>query len=248
MKAMNKHIRLKQLQVSYPLITGESTSLKSTVLSALKGKRVVVEEHKALNNISLDIREGDRICLIGSNGAGKSTLLRTLAGILTPLSGSITVEGNISSLLDFATGFEMEMTGYENIIIRGMLLGMTRSEILNKRDAIAEFAELGDFINQPIKTYSSGMFVRLAFAVATSIEPDILIIDEIVGAGDASFTEKANARMEMMLDKGSIIVMATHSTELALRLCNRAIWLDKGNIVMDGKVSEVLEEYLNGKV
>ncbi|WP_370279662.1 ABC transporter ATP-binding protein [Pontibacterium sp.] len=245
---MNKHIRLKQLQVSYPLITGESTSLKSTVLSALKGKRVVVEEHKALNNISLDIREGDRICLIGSNGAGKSTLLRTLAGILTPLSGSITVEGNISSLLDFATGFEMEMTGYENIIIRGMLLGMTRSEILNKRDAIAEFAELGDFINQPIKTYSSGMFVRLAFAVATSIEPDILIIDEIVGAGDASFTEKANARMEMMLDKGSIIVMATHSTELALRLCNRAIWLDKGNIVMDGKVSEVLEEYLNGKV
>ncbi len=142
----------------------------------------------------------------------------------------------------------MEMTGYENIIIRGMLLGMTRSEILNKRDAIAEFAELGDFINQPIKTYSSGMFVRLAFAVATSIEPDILIIDEIVGAGDASFTEKANARMEMMLDKGSIIVMATHSTELALRLCNRAIWLDKGNIVMDGKVSEVLEEYLNGKV
>lgn len=140
----------------------------------------------------------------------------------------------------------MEMTGYDNILIRGLLLGMSLEEISSKRHDIAEFADLGDFINQPLKTYSSGMFVRLAFAVATSIQPDVLVIDEIVGAGDASFAEKANKRMMNMLDKGNIIIMATHSPELAMKICNRGIWLDKGKVIMDGPIDIVLNKYLHG--
>ncbi len=184
--------------------------------------------------------------MIGSNGAGKSTLLKAIAGILSPSSGEINILGQLSTLLDFATGFEMEMTGYDNIIIRGLLLGMTLEEITSKRDEIARFADLGDFINQPLKTYSSGMFVRLAFAVATSIKPDVLIIDEIVGAGDASFADKANDRMMSMLEHGNIIIMATHSPDLALKICNRGIWLDKGKIKMDGPIDTVLNKYLHG--
>ncbi|MFA0156324.1 ABC transporter ATP-binding protein [Vibrio sp. 10N.261.46.A3] len=236
-----KFIRINDLTVSYPLIDAHSTSIKSIITNINRPKHN--SEHLALNDINITINEGERICLIGRNGAGKSTLLKTIAGIYSPVVGKVDIQGKLSTLLDFATGFEMEMTGYDNIIIRGLLLGMTYEEVLSKREDIAQFADLGDFINQPLKTYSSGMFVRLAFAVATSIEPDILVIDEIVGAGDASFTEKANRRMEVMLEKGKIIVMATHSDELARKFCNRGIWIDNGRIALDGPVEDVLNAY-----
>lgn len=242
-----KNIEIKDLSIDYPLFDASNSSLKATLVDFFKRQKTKETFHRAIDNISTTIRNGERVCLIGSNGAGKSTLLKTLAGIYQPSSGGVSIDGNLSTLLDFATGFEMEMTGYDNILIRGLLLGMSLEEITNKRDEIADFSDLGDFIHQPLKTYSSGMFVRLAFAVATSIKPDVLIIDEIVGAGDASFADKANTRMMSMLEQGNIIVMATHSPELALKICTRGIWLDKGKIAMDGPIKDVLEAYLRGK-
>ncbi len=241
-----KSIKINNLSIEYPLFDSTNTSIKSTLINLVKRTHQPESVYTAIDNLTLEIENGDRVCLIGSNGAGKSTLLKSIAGILSPSRGEINILGQLSTLLDFATGFEMEMTGYDNIIIRGLLLGMTLEEITSKRDEIAEFADLGDFINQPLKTYSSGMFVRLAFAVATSIRPDVLIIDEIVGAGDASFADKANDRMMGMLEHGNIIIMATHSPELALKICNRGIWLDKGKIKMDGPIDTVLNKYLHG--
>lgn len=237
-------INVEAASVSYPLYDAENSSLKASLINLMKGRIVKERMHDALLDVSIKIENGERVCLVGANGAGKSTLLKALVGIIKPSSGSIVVEGKISSLLDFATGFEMEMTGYDNIFIRGLLLGMSRCEILDKRDEIIDFSGLGDFIDQPVKTYSSGMFVRLAFSVATSIDPDVLIVDEIMGAGDAAFTTKAERRMFSMLDKGNIVVMATHSTELARRLCTRAIWLHEGNVRMDGDIHEVLDSYI----
>ncbi|EGQ9391358.1 ABC transporter ATP-binding protein [Vibrio cholerae] len=241
-----KSIKIKNLCIEYPLFDASNTSLKSTLIKFIQRKHQKEKVHCAIDNLNIEIFNGDRVCLIGSNGAGKSTLLKSIAGILYPSKGEIIINGQLSTLLDFATGFEMEMTGYDNILIRGLLLGMSLEEISSKRHDIAEFADLGDFINQPLKTYSSGMFVRLAFAVATSIQPDVLVIDEIVGAGDASFAEKANKRMMNMLDKGNIIIMATHSPELAMKICNRGIWLDKGKVIMDGPIDIVLNKYLHG--
>ncbi|MBY7818082.1 ABC transporter ATP-binding protein [Vibrio fluvialis] len=241
-----KSIKINNLSIEYPLFDASNTSIKSTLINLVKRRHQPESVHRAIDDLTLEISNGDRVCLIGSNGAGKSTLLKAIAGILSPSSGEINILGQLSTLLDFATGFEMEMTGYDNIIIRGLLLGMTLEEITSKRDEIARFADLGDFINQPLKTYSSGMFVRLAFAVATSIKPDVLIIDEIVGAGDASFADKANDRMMSMLEHGNIIIMATHSPDLALKICNRGIWLDKGKIKMDGPIDTVLNKYLHG--
>ena len=239
-------IQLQNLSVHYPLHSASARSIKSTITSWVGGRTsplAVRRTHHALKNIDLTIEAGDRICLIGLNGAGKTTLLKTLAGIYPPSSGQLHVEGDVSPLLDFATGFELEMAGYDNIIARGLFLGYTKREMIAKRSEIADFSGLGDFLYEPVKTYSSGMFIRLAFAIVTSIEPDILVIDEIVGAGDQSFATKAQARMLRMIKRGRIVVMATHSTELALQLCNRAVWLHQGEIVCHGEAGKVIEAY-----
>ncbi|EJL6471135.1 ABC transporter ATP-binding protein [Vibrio cholerae] len=238
---IQKKIIMDNVTVSYPIFNASQLSLKSTLFNRGKDKEYYFN---ALEEINLTIQEGDRICLVGHNGAGKSTLLKTIAGILHPTKGELVVDGAVSPLLDFATGFEMEMTGFENIYIRGLLLGMSKDEILEKRREIIEFSELGEFIYQPVKTYSSGMFIKLAFSIVTSINPELLVIDEIVGAGDASFAKKAQARMLDMLSRGNTVVMATHSTELAKELCDKAIWLNKGQLVKFGSVSDVIDEYL----
>ena len=199
---------------------------------------------EALKDFTLTVREGERLAVIGHNGAGKSTMLRLINGIYPPSSGRVLVEGRISGLFEFATGFEMELSGWDNIYLRGLMLGETPQSIRKKMREIAEFSELGDFLNMPVKYYSSGMFVRLAFSVSTAIEPDILLLDEAIGAGDAGFIEKANCRMQDMVQASKIMVLVTHSMSSAIMMCNRCIWLEQGRVVMDGSPEEVTKKYL----
>lgn len=198
----------------------------------------------ALDHLNLTIRDGDRLAVIGHNGAGKSSLLKLISGIYPPTSGKTTVDGRISSMFELATGFEMESSGWDNIYLRGLMLGETPESIKSKMLEIAEFSELGEFLNMPVKYYSSGMFIRLAFSISTAIQPDILLLDEVVAAGDAAFLQKANQRMREMVDISKIMVLVTHGMDSAVAMCNRCIWMERGKILMDGVPKEVTEAYL----
>ena len=198
----------------------------------------------ALKDLNLTFQDGERVAVIGHNGAGKSSLLKMLAGIYSPASGKLTVEGRISSMFELATGFEMESSGWDNIYLRGLMLGETPTQIKGKMREIAEFSELGEFLNMPVKYYSSGMFLRLAFSVSTAIEPDILLLDEVVAAGDAAFIEKATQRMKHMVDTAKIMVFVTHSMLQAQEMCNRCIWLERGVVMADGAPVDVVKEYM----
>lgn len=202
----------------------------------------------ALKNLSLTIRDGERVAIIGHNGAGKSTFLKMVSGIYPPTAGNINVEGKISSMFELATGFEMESSGWDNIYLRGLMLGETPDSIKKKMREIAEFSELGDFLNMPVKYYSSGMFVRLAFSVSTAIEPDILLLDEVVAAGDAGFIKKATQRMKDMVDLAKIMVLVTHDMNSAQEMCNRCIWLERGELMMDGLPKDVVKAYQNSVI
>jgi ABC-type polysaccharide/polyol phosphate transport system ATPase subunit len=197
---------------------------------------------KALDNISLHLQDGDRVGILGHNGAGKSTFLRVLANIYEPTRGRMVVQGKVSPLLDVMLGIDPESTGYENILLRGLLLGLKRKEILKKMDEIAEFTELGDFLSVPIRTYSSGMMMRLAFAVATSIQPDILVMDEIIGVGDDAFLTRARERLDHLIEQSNIVVLASHSDEIIRKMCNKAIVLDGGRLKQIGPIETVLGE------
>lgn len=198
----------------------------------------------ALKDITLDVNDGDRLAIIGHNGAGKTTMLKLMNGIYPVTSGSAEIYGRVAGLFEFATGFEMELSGWDNIYIRGIMLGETPTSIIKKMKSIAEFSELGEFLDMPVKYYSSGMFIRLAFSVSTAVEPEILLLDEAIGAGDAGFLEKARKRMEEMVEKSNIMVLVTHSMDSALQMCNRCIWMEQGRIVMQGKPDEVVTAYL----
>lgn len=198
----------------------------------------------AIRDMTLTIQDGERLAIIGHNGAGKSTFLKMVSGIYPPTSGTLEVEGRISSMFELATGFEMESSGWDNIYLRGLMLGETPDEIKSKMREIGEFSELGDFLNMPVKYYSSGMFVRLAFSISTTIRPDILLLDEVVAAGDAAFLQKANRRMHEMVDISKIMVLVTHGMDSAVEMCNRCIWMERGAIMMDGDPNEVTRAYL----
>lgn len=200
----------------------------------------------ALKHITLDIHQGERVGLIGLNGAGKSTLLKVLAGIYPPTAGTVERRGHVCPMFEFATGFEMNQSGWDNIRIRGLLLGMSPKEIEAKLPEIAEFTELGEFLSYPVRTYSTGMFIRLAFAVSTSINPEILLLDEVMGAGDIRFAEKAKKRMVEFMEQGKILVFSSHSFDLLGTFCERTIWLNKGEIVADGPTAEVTAMYRSG--
>lgn len=241
-------INLKNVCVEFPIYNVNARSIKKHFLRLATGGNVLKDanEHivvRSLNRISLSIRHGDRIGLIGHNGSGKSTLLRLLAGIYEPVSGDIHIDGNISPMLDLMPGIEAEFTGYENIFIRGTILGIPRQKIKQQIASIAELTGLGDYLAMPVRTYSTGMMVRLAFAISTSISPDILLIDEIFGAGDADFMEKARSKMISLLNQSNIVVMATHSDELIKEFCNKALLLEGGGIKYFGDVSKALELY-----
>lgn len=199
----------------------------------------------ALKDLNLTICDGERVAIIGHNGAGKSSFLKMLAGIYPPTSGTMQVDGRISSMFELATGFEMESSGWDNIYLRGLMLGESPKSIKAKMKEIGEFSELGDFLNMPVKYYSSGMFLRLAFSVSTAIEPDILLLDEVVAAGDAAFIEKATKRLNHMVNTAKIMIYVTHSMAQAEAMCNRCIWLERGNLMMDGPVKEVTRAYMS---
>lgn len=198
----------------------------------------------ALKKIDLMLREGDRLGVIGHNGAGKSSLLKVIAGIYPHTSGRLEVEGRTASLFELATGFEMEASGWENIYLRGLMLGESPRELKSKIEEIAEFSELGEYLNVPVKYYSSGMFVRLAFSVSTAIEPDILLLDEVVGAGDAKFLNKARQRIDQLVSKVKVLVFVTHNMSSLLDFCNACIWLENGEIRMTGPPETVSAAYL----
>jgi ABC-type polysaccharide/polyol phosphate transport system ATPase subunit len=202
-------------------------------------------EVRALQEISLNIHEGERVGVIGHNGAGKSTLLKLLAGIYPPTKGKRQVEGRISSLFDIALGFETDASGWENIYFRGYLQGETPKSVRDKMQPIADFSELGDFLNMPVRYYSAGMLVRLAFSIATAIEPEILLVDEVLSVGDMAFQAKARQRMLEMLNKAQLIVMVSHDLESVAKLCERGVWLDHGQIRQVGPINEVIAAYTN---
>jgi lipopolysaccharide transport system ATP-binding protein len=198
---------------------------------------------RALSDITFRLREGDRVALLGHNGAGKSTLLRALGRVYAPTKGIADIVGETGSLIDISLGINPEATGRENVLIRGQLLGLSKTEVSEKYEEIVAFAELGDFMEMPVRTYSSGMHLRLAFAVSTVVRPEILLMDEWLSVGDADFQKKAEERLRDLVSGTKILAIATHSRELVESVCNRAIWLEHGNIKMDGPVSEVSKAY-----
>ncbi|MBE2894790.1 ABC transporter ATP-binding protein [Pasteurellaceae bacterium NCTC 11878] len=229
------HIKLENVSVRFPIYDAKQRSFKQTMLNAATGGRIIqgpgsLTEIEALKNIHLDIQEGDRVALIGHNGSGKTTLLRVLAGVYTPVEGSISVKGKVTSLLDSMLGMDGEATGLENIKLRGLFLGLKPKHTSQLIDEIVEFSELGDFINMPVRTYSSGMVLRLAFAISTSTQPEILLMDEWMSVGDEQFRNKAEKRLEEFVNKAGILVMATHDQGLADRVCQKHIHLEHGKI------------------
>lgn len=198
---------------------------------------------RALDNVSFRLERGDRLAIVGSNGSGKTTLLQVLAGIFTPETGEVRRAGRITSLININLGIQPEATGHRNITLRGLAAGYSRKEIEARREGIMEFSELGEFLDMPMEAYSSGMRMRLTFAIATAFEPEILILDEWLSAGDAAFKEKATRRMNSFVEKAGILVLASHSRRLLLDNCEKGIWLDEGKIRASGEVEEVLDAY-----
>lgn len=242
------NISLKQASVVLPIFNSSSRSITNTLVSAATGGALTAQKGghvsiEALKNLDLDIVAGDRVGIIGHNGSGKSTLLRLLSGIYEPSCGSIQRTGTISSLVDISLGINPESTGRENIFLRGKLLGLSKKEIDEKIEEIIEFSELGDYINLPVRIYSSGMLLRLAFSVSTSITADILIMDEWLSVGDGSFGERASKRLQELVDNSEILVIASHTRSLIEETCNKVVWLEHGVIKKVGPVSEVVPEY-----
>ncbi|MBE6772491.1 MAG: ABC transporter ATP-binding protein [Ruminococcaceae bacterium] len=200
-------------------------------------------EFWALNDISFTVEKGDRVGVLGFNGAGKSTLLKVIAGVLKPTKGSVKVNGIIAPMLELGAGFDMNYSGKENIYLYGATMGYSRKFIEEKYDEIVEFSELGDFINVPVKNYSSGMRARLGFAIATAVEPEILILDEVLSVGDAKFRKKSEAKIRSMFDKGITVLFVSHSVEQVLNICNKAIILEKGKLIAQGDAKEICAKY-----
>lgn len=239
---------LENVTVEFP-IYGYQKSFRSALSRASGGlirregthnRRVTV---RALDNICLTLKHGDRLGIVGHNGAGKSTLLRVCAGVYEPCHGRVSIEGHVSPLFNTSPGMDSDDTGYENILTCGLFLGMTREEIANKTGDIERFSELGEYLSLPVRSYSTGMNVRLGFAIATAIDPEILILDEGLGAGDARFAERAKRRVDALIERSSILVLASHSDALIQTMCNRAILLNRGVMVASGGVDEVIDAY-----
>jgi ABC-2 type transport system ATP-binding protein/lipopolysaccharide transport system ATP-binding protein len=241
-------LSLENVSVSFPIYHGGSRSLKKSLLFRGSGgqlasdanHRIIVE---ALRDVSLRLSTGDRVALIGTNGAGKTTLLRAMAGIYEPVRGMVKASGRISPMFDISLGIDGDISGYDNIRLRGLILGLSSREIEEQMHDIVEFTELGDYLDIPVRTYSSGMMTRLTFAVATCFAPEILLMDEWILAGDSGFLVKAQQRIERFVEQVGILVLASHSEEICRRWCNKAIWLERGQIRMSGDVAEVLKHY-----
>jgi ABC-type polysaccharide/polyol phosphate transport system ATPase subunit len=241
-------LRLRDLSVEFPMYQTSSRSLKKSILATTTRGNLARDalnriNVKALSDLNFNIEQGDRVGLMGLNGSGKSTLLKVLAGIYRPSRGQLLASGRVSALLDIGVGMNAELTGYENIILRGMYMGIHPREMRKRSDEIAEFTGLGDYLAMPLRTYSSGMTVRLSFAIATCIAPEILLLDEWLSAGDAPFMAKAKKRMDEFVRLSSVLVLASHSMTLLEEWCTHGIWLEFGHVKMLGPISEVVAAY-----
>lgn len=241
-------IELKNVEVVFPVYNASSLSLKNRVLSAVTGGKIDRAHDgaiivKGLQEINITITQGERLGLVGHNGAGKTTLLRILSGIYQPTSGIAHINGECVSLINIGLGIDPEATGRENIHLRSVMMGMKPSDIKKNTDEIIAFTGLGEFIDLPFRTYSTGMQLRLAFAVSTAVKPQILIMDEWLSTGDEEFKERADKRMTEVVSAAEILILASHSRELLLNNCTRLIWMEHGMIKLDGKPSEVAEQY-----
>ena len=240
-------IILENVNLQYPIFGSRAMSLKTGLLNLATGGGLVkdckVIEVQALNNINLHLKSGDKLGLIGHNGSGKTSLLKVLAQIYSPTNGKIRVSGKTNCLFDITMGLDSNCSGYENIKIKGLIAGLTNQEIKDITPDIESFAELGEFIKMPIRTYSAGMLVRLAFGIATAIHSEILLVDEVLGVGDQNFIEKAKKRMEDRIFASDIMVFSTHDVSSLRKFCNKLAWLQQGKIRAFGTVDEVLSEY-----
>ncbi len=242
------YIDFQHVGVDFPIFASQNRSFKKSLMNIATGGRIASDASsapvvRALDDINLRIEDGERVGLLGCNGSGKSTLLRVLGGVYAPTTGRAEVNGSIGSLLDINLGTDGESTGIENIYLRGTLLGMTREEIDRELPKMVEYSELGNFINLPMKTYSSGMQMRVAFTVSTQSASDILLMDEWLAVGDQNFQRKAEERLSRLVEQTKILVIASHSQDLIKRVCTRAVWLDHGRMRMDGSVEEVCKAY-----
>jgi len=245
---MNVSIRLHQVNLDLPIFDVSAQSLKKRVMRLGRRNRIAEDSTgvvvvRSLDGVSLELQPGDRLGLIGHNGAGKSTLLRVLAGIYPPTAGTVEVEGRAVPLLDINLGMDDQSTGRQNIRLRGLLLGMSDAEIRAKTQDIADFTELGDYLDLPLRTYSSGMRLRLAFAIATAVDAEILLLDEVIGVGDASFQDKAARRLEQLHARAEIVVLAIHNPDVIRKTCNKALWLERGKLRSFGDAQTVLDAY-----
>ena len=240
---MNKTvIKVKDVGMEFNLSQEKVDNIKEYVIKLLK-RQLLFQEFWALKNISFEIKKGDRVGIVGLNGAGKSTLLKIISGVMKPTEGNVKIKGKLVPLLELGAGFDNDYTGRENIFLNGAMLGYTKEFLEEKYDEIVEFSEIGKFIDVPIKNYSSGMKARLGFSIATMVEPEILVLDEVLSVGDAKFRKKSQERIMSLFDNGITVLFVSHSIHQVKSMCNKAIWLEKGRIIMQGDVGEVCAAY-----
>lgn len=235
-------IQIQDVTMRFHMSNDRIMSLKEFVTTALRGK-LKYKEFEALKHVSFTVNRGETVGIIGRNGSGKSTMLKIISGIMKPTEGSVSVNGNIVPMLELGSGFDMDLTGRENIFLNGAILGYTEAFLKEKYDEIVAFSELGEFIDVPIRNYSSGMLMRLAFSVAAMVEPEVLIADEILAVGDEAFQHKSLNRMKEMMSGGTTVLLVSHSLDQIREVCDRVVWLDHGDIKMLGPVDEVCDAY-----
>lgn len=236
-------IEVKNVSINYKMMKDKVKSAKEYIVQLLQGK-IQYEEFRALNEVSFDVKKGEVMGIIGKNGAGKSTLLKVISGILKPTEGSVALHGNVVPMLELGSGFDFDLSGRENVFLNGAVLGYSEKFLKDKFDEILEFSELKDFIDIPIRNYSSGMVMRLAFSVASQVNPEILIVDEILAVGDSAFQEKSKAKMLELMSGGTTVLFTSHSIEQIKEMCDRVIWLDHGNVMEIGEPKEVCGKYM----